>query len=116
MLLDPCREQLVTEFHPSRLHPFDVECPVASTVAEGVSKEVVAGQQLPDVPFGPVGLVSAFACARPWDGSILLVAGDASDQLRDPRWFGGINDVQGQFSHEPGEGDAVVSLDGHLRA
>ena len=116
MLLDPGREQLVSEFRPGRLHPYDIERAVDVIPAEGVSKEVVAGQQLSDVPFGPVGLVSAFACARSWDGSILLVAGDASDQLRDPRWFRGLLDVQGQFPHEPGEGDAVVSLDGHLRA
>ncbi len=84
MLLDPCREQLVTEFPPGRLHLFDIECVVVVVPAEGVSKEIVAGQQLPDVPFGPVGLVPAFASARSWDGYILLVACDASDQLRDP--------------------------------
>ena len=115
MLLDPRRQQLVTQFPPGRLHPFNVECPVASIVAEGVSEEVVSGQQLLDVPFGPVGLVPAFTCDGSWDGSILLVAGDASDQLRDPRWFGWLLDVQGQFPHEPGEGDAVVSLNGHFR-
>ena len=74
MLLDPGREQLVAEFRPSRLHPFDIERAVDVVPAEGVSEEVVAGQQLLDVPFGPVGLVPAFACARSWDGSILLVA------------------------------------------
>ena len=116
MLLAPGREQLVPEFPPGRLHPFDIERAVDVVPAEGVSEEVVSGQQLLDVTGGPVGLVPAFACARSWDGSILLVTGDASDQLRDPRRFGGINDVQGQFPHEPGEGDAVVSLDGHLRA
>ena len=84
MLLDPGREQLVPEFRPGRLHPFDIERAVDVVPAEGVSEEVVSGQQLLDVPFGPVGLVPAFACARSWDGSILLVAGDASDQLRDP--------------------------------
>ena len=84
MLLDPGREQFVTEFRPSRLHPFDIERAVDVVPAEGVSEEVVSGQQLLDVTGGPVGLVPAFACARSWDGSILLVAGDASDQLRDP--------------------------------
>ena len=84
MLLDPGREQLVLKFRPGRLHPFDIERAMDVVPAEGVSEEVVSGQQLLDVPFGPVGLVSSFACDGSWDGSILLVAGDASDQLRDP--------------------------------
>ena len=74
MVLDPGREQLVAEFRPSRLHPFDIERAVDVVPTEGVSEEVVAGQQLLDVTFGPVGLVPAFSCARSWDGSILLVA------------------------------------------
>ena len=73
MLLDPGREQLFTEFPPGRLHPFDIERAVVIVPAEGVAEEVVAGQQLLDVTFGPVGLVPAFACARSRDGSILLV-------------------------------------------
>ena len=84
MLLDPGREQLVPEFRPGRLHPFDIERAVDVVPAERVTEEVVSGQQLLDVPFGPVGLVSAFACDGSWDGSILLATGDASDQLRDP--------------------------------
>ena len=73
MLLDPGREQLVAEFRPSRLHPFDIERAVDVVPTEGVSEEVVSGQQLLDVTFGPVGLEPAFAGARSWDGSILLV-------------------------------------------
>ena len=84
MLLDPGREQLVPEFRPGRLHPFDIERAVDVVPAERVTEEVVSGQQLLDAPVGPGGLVPAFAGARSWNGSILLVAGDASDQLRDP--------------------------------
>ena len=73
MLLDPGREQLVPEFPPGRLHPFDIERAVDVVPAEGVSEEVVAGQQLLDVTFGPVGLVPAFSSDGSWDGSILLV-------------------------------------------
>ena len=73
MLLDPSREQFVPEFRPGRLHPFDIERAVDVVPAEGVSEEVVAGQQLLDVTFGPVGLVPAFSSDGSWDGSILLV-------------------------------------------
>ena len=45
VLLDPCREQLFTEFPPSRLHPFDVERPVSARVSEGVAKEVFNGDR-----------------------------------------------------------------------
>ena len=55
MLLAPGREQLVPEFPPGRLHPFDIERAVDVVPAEGVSEEVVAGQQLLDVTFGPGG-------------------------------------------------------------
>ena len=84
MLLDPGREQLVPEFRPGRLHPFDIERAVDVVPAERVTEEVVSGQQLLDVPLGPVGMVPAFACDGSWNGSILLFTGDASDQLRDP--------------------------------
>ena len=73
MLLDPGREQFVPEFRPGRLHSFDIERAVDVVPAEGVSEEVVAGQQLLDVTFGPVGLVPAFSSDGSWDGSILLV-------------------------------------------
>jgi hypothetical protein len=73
MLLDPSREQLFAEFPPGRCHPFDIERAVVVVPAKGVAKEVVAGQQLLDVPFGPVGLVPAFSIDGSWDRSILLV-------------------------------------------
>ena len=73
MLLDPGREQLVPEFRPGRLHPFDIERAVDVVPAEGVSEEVVSGQQLLDVTVGPGGLVPAVSSDGSWDGSILLV-------------------------------------------
>ena len=73
MLLDPGREQFVPEFRPGRLHPLDIERAVDVVPAEGVSEEVVSGQQVLDVTFGPVGLVPAFSSDGSWDGSILLV-------------------------------------------